>query len=71
MTETTTPNKALLIALSLVCAACVGVIAFLAHTITLEESGSTNAAWTAVAIVVAIVGLFLALLLRLRKKANA
>ncbi len=65
-----TPNKTLLMAISLVCVACAGVVAFLAYAILLAETGSTIIAWTAVAIIVGIFSLILALLLRLRKKAE-
>jgi len=65
----TTPNRAVLMAISLVCVACAGAVAVLAHAIVLEESGSPSAAWIAVAITVGIMALILTLLLRLRKKA--
>ena len=64
-----TPNRNVLMAISLVCVACAGAIAFLAYAIVLEESGSTSAAWIASAIIIGIMGLILSLLLRLRKKA--
>ena len=65
------PNPVVLLAISSVCAVCAGVIAFMAHTIIYAESGSMIAAWTGVAVVVAIFGLLIMLLLRLRKKQAA
>ena len=63
-----TPNKNVLMLISLVCIFCAATVAFLAHAIVLEESGSQSAAWTAVAIVVGVITLLLTLLLRLRTK---
>ena len=65
------PNQTVLVATASVCAVCAGVVAFLAHTIVLEQSGSTTAAWTSVAVVIGVVGLLITLLLRLRNKQSA
>lgn len=65
-----TPNRTVLMAISLVCVACAAAIAFLAHAIVLEESGSALAAWMAVALILGIIALILTRLLRLRKKAG-